>query len=307
MNLHPEIAAQLKAMKDAGFPALNALPPEVLRGILENAPRAPGPEMARIDDYEIDVEGGKIALRAYVPEGKPRAIIDFMHGGGWTIGSILQSDTNCRFIAANTNSIVVSVEYRLAPEHPFPTAVNDAYAALQWIDANKAKISGDADLPLILQGDSAGANLTAVMCIMARDSAGPKIAAQIMTGPATDGDIDADALRAFEAPFLSLEETSYFFDMYVSDRENRKDFRFAPMNADSHADLPPALIITADADILRAQGEAYGQVLSAAGVPTMVVRVPGTVHSFMALNSEFERSKEGYAVINGFITGFVSA
>jgi acetyl esterase len=260
MTLHTEIKATLQAMKDAGFPAMHTLPPQTLRAAMEASPRAPGPDMLRVEDFDIAVDGGTIKLRLYVPTENPIALIDFMHGGGWTFGSINTSDTNCRYLARNTNCSVVSVDYRLAPEHPFPTAVNDAYAALQWIDANKSKLGAEG-LPLVVQGDSAGGNLTAVLCIMARDQDGPKIAAQVMTGPATDGDIDAPALKAFVSPFLSLEETEHFYDLYVPNRADRSDYRFAPMNASSHADLPPALIITAEHDILRTQGEAYGQKL----------------------------------------------
>lgn len=304
IGLHPEIASHIGLMKAAGFPAMNSLTPQKLREILAAAPRAPGPDMARVEDFEIEVQGGSITLRLYAPHGEPLAIIDFMHGGGWTMGGLAQSDTACRHIAKATRSLVVSVEYRLAPEHPFPTAVDDAYAALEWIDASRARLSAPADLPLFVAGDSAGANLAAVLAILARDRSGPRIAGQVLLVPMTDGDVDAPELKAFEAPFLTLAETSWFVDNYVPDRDRRKDFRFAPLRADSHADLPPCFIVTASHDILRAHGEAYGRKLAEAGVPTMVCRYPGTVHSFVTVNPTFERSRQALADIAAFIAAF---
>jgi acetyl esterase len=304
MELHPEIAAYLRAMRDAGFPAMDSLTPVQLRSIIEGAPRAPGPEVANVQDREIEVAGGTIRLRVYQPEGEPQAIIEFMHGGGWTIGSIKQSDAACRHFARNTRCIVVSVDYRLAPEHPFPTAVDDCFAALQWIAFHKPELAGERDLPLIVAGDSAGANLSAVLCLLARDAAGPKISAQILLGPSTDGDIDAPELAAFESPFLNIQEIAWFFDQYVPNRLQRGDFRMSPMRAVSHAGLPPAFIATAEHDILRVHGEAYGRRLTEAGVPAMVCRYPGTTHSFVVVNGEFERSREAYSDIAAFIRGF---
>jgi acetyl esterase len=242
--LHPEIAAYLQAMRSAGFPALNSLSPDRLRSVLAAFPRAPGPEMAKVEDRMINVAGGTIAARIYWPKGKPKAIIDFMHGGGFTIGSVDQSDTACRHFAGNTDCVVVSIDYRLAPEHPFPTAVDDCVAALRWIDSKKQELVGD-NLPLIVAGDSAGAVLSAVLCLLARDEGGPTIAAQILLNPSTDGDIDAPELAAFESPFLTLGEIAWFWDQYEPDRERRRDFRFSPLRATSHAGLPPAFIATA--------------------------------------------------------------
>lgn len=303
-DLHPEIADHLAKMKAAGFPAMNSLTPQRLREILAASPRPPAPDMARVEDFDVEVKGGSIALRLYVPQGQPVAIIDFMHGGGWTMGSIPQSDAACRHLAEATRSMVASVDYRLAPEHPFPIAVEDAFAALQWIERSRAKLSVPADLPLFVAGDSAGANLAAVISILARDRGGPKIAGQVLLVPSTDGDLGAPELAAFEAPFLSLAETSWFFDNYVPDREQRQDFRFAPIRADSHANLPPCFIVTASHDILRSHGEAYGRKLAEAGVPAMVCRYPGTIHSFVTINPTFERSRQALADIAGFIAAF---
>ena len=304
MELHPEIANYIELMKAAGFPAMNSLTPSTLRELVASSPRVPGPEMARVTDFEIDVADGAIPLRLYVPEGEPVAIIDFMHGGGWTMGSIAQSDAACRHLAKATQCLVISVDYRLAPEHPFPTAVEDAYTALEWISGNRSQLWEGGDLPVIVAGDSAGANLAAVLCILARDCGGPRLVAQILLVPSTDGDIEAPELAAFDSPFLNLPEISWFFDQYVPDRETRKDVRFAPIRASSHADLPPCYIVTAEHDLLRSHGEAYGRKLAEAGVPTMMCRYPGTVHSFVTVNAAFERSQQALADIAAFIAGF---
>ncbi len=146
--------------------------------------------------------------------------------------------------------------------------------------------------------------LSAVLCLLARDEHGPTIAAQILLNPSTNGDIDAPDLAAFESPFLTRSEIAWFWDQYAPDRKQRNDFRFAPLRAESHARLPPAFIVTCENDLLHAQGEAYGRRLTEAGVPAMVCRYPGTIHSFLVLNAQFERSRQAYADISAFINGF---
>jgi len=172
---------------------------EVQAQIAALAPK--GPDLARVEDIMIDTRLGSLPARLYVPIGSPAGIILYVHGGGWTIGSIASSDHTVRVLAERTSCFVVSIDYRLAPEHPFPAAVEDVMLAVQWIAQQRSQIAG-YPIPLIVAGDSAGANLSAVASILMRDSKGPSIAAQILIYPSTRGDIDAPALQEFDAPFL---------------------------------------------------------------------------------------------------------
>jgi acetyl esterase len=238
-----------------------------------------GPDLARIEDLAIETPAGRIPARLYVPFGPPVAIILYMHGGGWTIGSIASSDYTVRKLAQATSCIVVSIDYRLAPEHPFPAAVEDAMCALLWAEQYRSRIA-EGSTPLIVAGDSAGANLSAVATILSRDGRGPGIAAQILIYPSTMGDIDAPALKEFDAPFLTRDEIEWFFDQYVPDHAQRTDPRFAPMETEDLSGLPPAFILTAENDLLRREAEEYGLRLAQAGVPVSMRRYLGTVHGF---------------------------
>lgn len=241
------------------------------------APR--GPELARVEDLAMATPAGSLPARLYVPTGMPVAIVLYMHGGGWTIGSIASSDHTVRRLAQSTSCIVVSIDYRLAPEHPFPAAIEDAMHALRWTAQQRTEIAG-RPMPLIVAGDSAGANLAAVTSILARDTNGPAIAAQILIYPSTRGDIDAPSLREFDAPFLKRDEIRWFFDQYVPDPKQRVDARFAPIETDDLSALPPAFILTAENDLLRREAEEYGLRLVQAGVPVSMRRYLGTVHGF---------------------------
>jgi acetyl esterase len=238
-----------------------------------------GPELARVEDVTIDTPARVVPGRLYVPAGVPVAIILYVHGGGWTIGSVASSDHTVRKLAQTTSCYVVSIDYRLAPEHPFPAAVEDVMHALQWTAQQRNQIAG-RPIPLIVGGDSAGANLCTVASILARDANGPSIAAQILIYPSTQGDIDAPALQEFEAPFLNRSEIEWFFDQYIPDHAQRSDPRFAPMETKDLSGLPPAFILTAENDLLRREAENYGLRLTQAGVPVSMRCYLGTVHGF---------------------------
>lgn len=300
MQLDSDIAQLLSMLGALGLPQIGSVPPVQLRAAFEGLAAAgpAGPDMARVEDHDAD----GVPVRLYIPHGSLRGVINFMHGGGWTTGSISQSDALVRTLAARLSCAVISVDYRHAPEHPFPAAVDDALCAARWTAAQSAALIG-SDLPLILMGDSAGANLAAVTAIAARDAGYPAIAKQILICPSTAGDSAWERLSDFQPPFLSIDQIAWFFEQYVPNPDDRRDPRFAPLLAASLADLPPAFVLTAENDILRHDGEAYVMALEEAGVEVTGKRYSGAIHSFVSFNPGFVRSQEALADMDRFIAG----
>ena len=240
--------------------------------------------MARVEDHSIPVEGGEIQLRLLDPKQQTRGVIVWYHGGGWVIGSVAESDTLGRKLAERTSCAVVLVEYRMAPEHRYPTAVDDSYAALEWVSEHLEDIAGTTDLPLIVGGDSAGGNLSAVMAQRARDRSGPKIDLQLLVYPVTDADFERPSYTDPENQLLlSREGMDWFWDHYVPDASRRTEPDASPLHAESLAGLPPAVVMTAEHDPLRDEGEEYAKRLEEAGVPVDFKRYPGQMHAFLTL------------------------
>ena len=243
----------------------------------------PAPEMDRVTEATVDRTDGEVRLRVLVPIENPRGVVVYYHGWGWVIGSIDESDTIARKLAERTSCAVVLVDYRLAPEHPYPTAVDDSYAALEWVGENLAEIA-DAEAPLIVAGDSAGGNLAAVMAIRARDRGGPAIALQALIYPVTDSDFSRPSYASPENKLmLTREGMIWFWDHYVPESSRRKEPDASPLHADDLSGLPPAVILTAEFDVLRDEGEAYAERLTEANVPTDLKRYAGQMHGFFSL------------------------
>ena len=243
----------------------------------------PAPEMDHVTEVTVDRTDGEVRLRVLVPIENPRGVVVYYHGWGWVIGSIDESDTIARKLAERTSCAVVLVDYRLAPEHPYPTAVDDSYAALEWVGENLAEIA-DAEAPLIVAGDSAGGNLAAVMAIRARDRGGPAIALQALIYPVTDSDFSRPSYASPENKLmLTREGMIWFWDHYVPESSRRKEPDAAPLHADDLSGLPPAVILTAEFDVLRDEGEAYAERLTEANVPTDLKRYAGQMHGFFSL------------------------
>jgi len=276
----------IEQMAAAGRPPLHELSVEEARALgpamIET--QGPGPEMSRVEDLSIPVEDGEIQLRILVPKQQTRGVIVWYHGGGWVIGSIAESDTLGRKLAERNSCAVVLVEYRMAPEHPYPTPVNDSYAALEWVSANLERIAGTTDVPLIVGGDSAGGNISAVMTQRARDRSGPKIDLQVLVYPATDADLDRPSCMEPENQLLlSRDGMRWFWDHYCSDVSRRAEPDASPLRAEDLSGLPPAVIMTAEHDPLRDEGEEYAKRLEEAGVPVDFQRVAGQMHAFFTL------------------------
>jgi acetyl esterase len=280
MPLDPK-AVELLAARAAVLPRTGTVPAQTMRDLHKSlqARLPPGPQVHHVEDavWPGPVQG--IPVRLYRPAPQARALIVYFHGGGWTVGSLAGWDTALRRLALHSGCAVVSVDYRLAPEHPFPAAVDDALAAVRWAGAHVAELAG-APVPLIVAGDSAGGNLSTVVARLLRDQGGPRLAAQLLLYPSTDGDIESERLRRFTPPSLSREEIAWYFDQYVPDHSQRIDPRFAPLRAEDLSGLPPAFVGTVEDDLLREEAEAYAERLTQSGVMVRTRVYPGTFHGF---------------------------
>jgi acetyl esterase len=238
----------------------------------------------RVDDRFIEgPEGGaEIPVRIYTPDGDGEAfpILVLFHGGGFIAGSPDSHDGGARELCAQARAIVVSVDYRLAPEHKFPAAAEDCYAALLWAAAHGAEFGGDPTR-LAITGDSAGGNLAAAVALMNRDRGGPPLALQVLVYPVIDpACATPSAIANSEGYLLTTASMKWMWSLYVNGDDDYANPYAAPIAADDLAGLPPALVITAEFDPLRDEGEAYGRALEAAGVPVTISRYDGMIHGF---------------------------
>lgn len=245
----------------------------------------------RSEDRTIPGTLGDIPVRIYTPEGQgPFGVLVNFHGGGWVIGDLDTADAVCRQMATMAGVVVVSVDYRMAPEDPYPAAVIDAYDATKWAADNMNTLNGNGKLGVI--GESAGGNLSAVVSLKAREEGGPNIHFQCLLYPVTDCDLSrASYQENGEGYILETRTMQWFWDTYCPDASRRAEPHASPMRAADFSNLPPALIVTAEFDPLRDEGEAYGDALNAAGSQATVVRYDGLVHDFMATAPLFECSK----------------
>ncbi|WP_326644434.1 alpha/beta hydrolase [Streptosporangium sp. NBC_01755] len=232
----------------------------------------------------IEGPGGAITLRIHTP-GTPaigeRAVVVHFHGGGWVFGSPREADFICSTVAEGAGAIVVSVDYRLAPGHPYPAGLDDCYAALVWVSTHAAEFGGDASR-LGLVGESAGGNLVAGVSLLARDRGGPAIRHQTLLYPATDASMSAPSYRMNEnAPWLTAADMRNAYKHYVPADVDRLDPGVSPLHATEHADLPPATIVVAGHDPLHDDGVWYAERLQQAGVPVELFDYPRMVHGFV--------------------------
>lgn len=258
--------------------------PDELRAWYNERPRGKSVEVAGVEDRSIPGPRGEIPIRIYTPvgAGNPPVIV-YYHGGGWVVGSIDTHDAVARELANRAASIVVSVDYRLAPENPFPTAVEEAYAALAWVSQNAESLGGDAT-KVAVAGDSAGGNLAAVVSLMARDKSGPTIRFQALIYPVTNlSSLDTESYNNFaEGFFLTKEGMEWFRSQYLPGKEDWVNPHASPLLAKDHSNLPPAIVITAQFDPLRDEGEAYVEKLKKAGVQVKLSRYDGMIHGFVS-------------------------
>jgi acetyl esterase len=282
--LLPEIRSLLDQQATSGRPPLHHQSVEQARAFhvadaaALNGPPAP---VAAVADRRVPGPAGELPLRVYTPEGEPPfPIVVFFHGGGWVVGTLDTYDPLCRALAAATPAVVVSVDYRLAPEHRWPAAVEDAYAATEWASRNAAALGG-VQHRLAVAGDSAGGNLAAVVALGARDRGGPAIAFQLLVYPALDAAGDTASWREYADGYhLTADGMRWYWDHYLGGADGAAPDA-SPLRAAFVGGLPPALVIGAEYDILRDEGEAYAARLAEAGVDASASRHAGVVHGFV--------------------------
>ena len=280
--MHPYYQAILDAYKAAGRPYFHQVsPPEaraMMRAAMAAAPAPIGlPDLAQVVNEHISGPHGPIPIRRYVPKGAFAGVCVYFHAGGWVIGDVDLSDTLCRRLAGGAQCEIVSVDYRLAPEHPFPQPLDDAYAALEWAVRERPG-------PLLIAGESAGANLAAACAIRARDTGGPKLAGQFLAYPVTDHDFETASYREVGDKnwLLSTADMKWFWGHYCPHSVDRTDPLISPLYVPDASGLPPALIFVAELDPLRDEGLAYARRLTEAGVPVSTRRDPEVLHGYLS-------------------------
>lgn len=284
MALDQETQDFLAQMAAAGGPPMTDLSPVEARrlGIAITEMIGPGPEVAAVTDHTFaTADGSTFDLRVIRPAGEAEAVVIYFHGGGWVVGDIDGYDTLGRQLATKSASTVILVNYRKAPEHPYPAAVEDAWQSLAWVADNLVDVAGRS-VPIVLAGDSAGGNLAAVVARWARDKNGPRIAHQVLVYPVTDADLDTAAYHAPENQLMLDRAMAWFWDHYAP-LSRRTEPDAAPIRVEDLSGLPPATVLVAEHDVLRAEGEAYAQALQGAGVVTDIQVCEGQMHGLFSM------------------------
>jgi acetyl esterase len=287
MPLDPQVKALLDQQAGGPMPYEQSVA-EARAGMVAR-PRLPGPALASEEDRLIPGPGGQIPIRLYRPAESSGAVLVYFHGGGWVLGNLDTHNGQCRNLAHGAGCLVIAVDYRLAPEHRFPAAADDAYAATSWVSDNAAALGVDA-AKLAVVGDSAGGNLAAVVCLMARDRGGPAIAQQLLAYPVTDYAFDTPSYTE-NSDGLGLERATmqWFWEHYLgSDGEGSNPYA-SPLRAETLAGLPRAIVVACEYDVLRDEGIAYAERLRREGVPVELRCVPGVNHGFLGSPTDAAR------------------
>jgi acetyl esterase len=285
--------ALLAQMQTGGGKPLYEMTVDEVRAMITGSSQVlggPPIEVGSVTDRSIPVAGGVMPWRIYTPPagtGVAFPVIVGFHGGGFVAGNLDTYDGTARFLCRHANAIVVAAGYRLAPEHLFPTAVDDAYAAVMWAAQHAGELNGDPTR-IAVAGDSAGGNLATVVCLLAKARGGPRIAFQALFYPVTDMTLTKTPSRAQFGGgeyFLSNRDMEWFRQLYLANADQARDPRVSPMLATDVSGLPPALIIAAGCDVLLDEGKAYADRLTAAGVPVEYKCYEGTIHAFTAFTA----------------------
>jgi acetyl esterase len=293
MPVHPQVAELLLRAARSPLPPYHTVSAPVARRIYRDTRAVLAPEAPELPEVRL-LATQEFTLRLYRPvKNETLPALVYFHGGGWTIGDIDTHDVLCRQLAVGARCVVVSVDYRLAPEYPFPAAVDDCFAATRYVaeNAEKLKVRGIA-----VGGDSAGGNLAAVVSLLARDAGGPPLAFQLLVYPATDQRLGSSSHeRNAQGYLLTRDSIDFFRRAYLPDEDDWLDWRASPLLAKSHADLPPALVITAGYDPLLDEGRAYAERLQAAGVAVDYREYTDMVHGFILFGGVLDTANAAVA------------
>ena len=306
VSIHPQAQELLAGKAAAGGPPMWELTPEEGRAVVaaNAAVIGAGPFVASVRDVVIPGQAGEIPARVYSPAADAPGVVVYYHGGGWVLGSVDEWDASVRALAVASGCDVLSVDYRLAPEHVFPAAVDDAYDALIWAAGTLAD-----GRPLVVAGDSAGGNLAAVCALRARDTGGPSLALQLLVYPVTDHDLDRKSYHQYDGTELVLNrrDMTWFWEHYAPDPAARANPYASPLRASDLSGLPPAYVVTAEHDPLRDEVFAYADRLRAAGVPVEHRHYGEEIHAFFTfvnlLDDADKAASEAGAAIRAAVEG----
>jgi acetyl esterase len=305
-RLDPEALALLETMDAQGMPPVQSMTPVEARAHRNGPMKTMSGEpdaLGRIEDLFVPGAGGGIPVRVYANEhGGRRPGLVFFHGGGFVIGNVDTHDTVCRALARESGAVVISVDYGLAPEHKFPRGVDDAHAATEWVAANAERLGIDARR-ISVGGDSAGGNLAAVVAIRCRNAGGPLLASQVLIYPVADlSNFETESYRTFKEGYgLTRAAMVWFAGHYLSSPELGSQPEISPLLAGDLGGLPPALVITAEFDPLRDEGEAYAARLKQAGVRVTLTRYPGLIHGFVVMRGVLAGGRQAICEIAEFV------
>lgn len=298
MSLEPQAQAFLEQLAAAGAPPLHELSVAEARQVIVELLRTQGdPEpVGAVAERMIPGAGGEMPTRIYIPYGTgPFPVLVYFHGGGWVIGNLEAYDATCRALTNAAGCLVVAMEYRLAPEHKFPAAPEDCYAATCWVAANAAAIGGDPRR-IAVGGDSAGGNLATVVAQRARDHGGPALVYQLLVYPVTNYGYDTASYREnADGYLLTRDAMVWFWNHYLRSAADGDNPLASPLRANDLRGLPPAMVLTAEFDPLRDEGETYAMRLQEAGVPVTLKRYAGTIHGFFSLGAVLDQGKQAIA------------
>ncbi len=294
MTLDPQAQKLVDALAALNLPLIENSTPGEARESMRSRTAALGPfeDVAAVADHRVPVDGGEITVRVYSPAGAgPHPVLVFYHGGGWVIGDLYTHDGICRSLTNAAGCAVASVDYRLAPEWKYPVAAEDSFAALRWVVANAGRLGIDPRR-IAVGGDSAGGNLSAAVALMARERGGPALVEQVLIYPVTDYNLDTGSYRENATGYvLTRDAMRWFWRHYLQRDEQGKEAYASPLQARNLAGLPPALVITAECDPLRDEGEAFAARLRDAGVPVTMTRYTGMFHGFIRMTRLLDKAK----------------
>ncbi|MGI9324232.1 MAG: alpha/beta hydrolase [Pseudomonadales bacterium] len=295
MPLDPDTKQLLDMLSEMGMEDFSTMTPEQARGLPLMAPPGSPTAVASVEDRSLATGAGNIPVRVYQPESPSGAGLVYFHGGGWVVGNLDSHDETCRRLCAGAALAVVSVDYRLAPETPYPGPLDDCFAATAYVAHNGTEFGIDPQR-LAVGGDSAGGNLAAAVALKARDRQGPELAFQLLIYPVTDADFKRPScIENADGYFLTTRAMQWFWDHYVPEPARRKEAYAAPLQAENLANLPPALVQTAEFDPLRDEGEAYVARLRTAGNQVSHSRYDGLVHGFFGMQDAVAAARPAMA------------